>query len=223
MVYSEIEERYNHLEGVIKKARHDFPLAAPQVTLLAVTKQQPIENIASLIRLKHRFYAENRVAEAAEKWPELKKNVSGIELHLIGPLQTNKARQAVALFDVIETLDRNSLADALDKEAKRAGKKQRCYIQVNIGEESQKSGVLPSNLPALYRYAGSLSFLSVEGLMCIPPEGAPPAPYFACMRSYQQQLGVAALSMGMSGDFETAIRFGATHVRIGTALLGART
>ncbi len=221
-ICSEIEARYHALRDVIKKATASFPVADATVVLVAVTKQHAAERIACLLQRGHRVFAENRVQEALEKWPSLRQAYADTELHLIGPLQTNKVRQAVGLFDVIETLDRMSLADALQAEAARIGKIQRCHIQVNIGEEPQKSGIAPRELSAFYAYIRTLPSLNVEGLMCIPPEDVAPAPYFELMRRYRQQLDLPALSMGMSGDFEMAIRFGATHVRIGTALMGSR-
>jgi hypothetical protein len=191
--------------------------------LVAVTKQQAVEKIKPLLERGHRFFAENRVREAQEKWPALKMVHPEVELHLIGALQTNKVRASVALFDVIETLDRLALADAIEKEAARLGKMQRCFIQVNIGEEAHKAGVPPAALEDFTTYIRTLPHIALEGLMCIPPEGEAPAPYFALMREYQQRLGLPTLSMGMSGDFEEAVRFGATHVRIGTALMGSRS
>jgi PLP dependent protein len=213
---------YHILRKRITAAQQRYPLASHNILLVAVTKQQAVEKIKALLNEGHYFFGENRVGEAAEKWPALKEAFPEVELHLIGALQTNKVRAAVALFEVIETLDRHDVADAIHKEAGRIGKMQRCLIQVNIGEEAQKAGVLPSALEALMQYIRTLPYIQVEGLMCIPPEGVPPAPYFALMREYQQRLGLQYLSMGMSGDFEEAVRFGATHVRIGTALMGER-
>lgn len=222
MTYTEIQARYAALNLTIEKAQKETGVATSPITLIAVTKQQSIQNIRALLDLQHYTYAENRIAEAAQKWPALRAESPLIELHLIGALQTNKARAAVALFDVIETLDRPALADAIYKEALRVGKVQRCYIQINIGQEPQKSGVAPQDLLSLYKYACALSHITVEGLMCIPPEHLAPEPFFEKMHHYQQQLKLPCLSMGMSGDFISAIAHGATHVRIGTALMGER-
>jgi PLP dependent protein len=222
MTCSDILTRYALLNQEIADTTSAAPLAANHIWLLAVTKQQPVGKINTLLEAGHRFFAENRVPDAAAIWPELKRTHPNAELHLIGPLQTNKVRAAVALFDVIETLDRESLVDAVEREAARIGKLQRCMIQVNIGEEPQKAGVAPDALEALFIYSQRCRHLRVEGLMCIPPADQPPAPYFACMREWQQRLGLPYLSMGMSGDYQEAIRFGATHVRIGTALMGER-
>ena len=222
MTYHNILSNYAQLSHIIDVSKGRSLLASHNILLLAVTKQQPIEKIKMLLGAGHRFYAENRVGDAEKKWIDLKKTYPNVELHLIGALQTNKVRPAIALFDVIETLDRMTLADALEKEGAKQNKIIRCMIQVNIGAESQKAGVSIAELHSLYIYTQKLPHLHVEGLMCIPPENAPPAPYFSHMREFQQQLGLLHLSMGMSGDFETAIRFGATHIRIGTALMGER-
>jgi len=162
------------------------------------------------------------VQEARAKWPELKDRHRDLELHLIGPLQTNKVRDAVALFDVIETVDRPKLARALAEEMKRAGKSRRLFVQVNTGEEPQKAGVLPAETDAFVALCRDTFGLSIEGLMCIPPLDEEPAMHFALLAKIAERLGIRELSMGMSGDFARAIQFGATYVRIGTAIFGAR-
>jgi pyridoxal phosphate enzyme (YggS family) len=192
---------------------------ASDVDLVAVSKQQPWENIAPVLAAGQRRFGENRVQEAMERWTEHR---AGIELRLIGPLQTNKAREAVAFFDVIETLDREKLARALADELQRQGRAPRLYVQVNTGEEPQKAGVIPAEADAFIAAARGTYGLEVEGLMCIPPAEGPPGPHFALLAKIAARNGVSRLSMGMSDDFETAIRFGATSVRVGSALFGAR-
>lgn len=190
------------------------------VALLAVCKNQPAEKILPLIEAGQRLFAENRVQEAAEKWPPLRAAHPDITLHLIGHLQTNKAKDAVRLFDVIESLDRSALADALMKEMQKQNRRLPCYIQVNTGEEPQKGGVAPRDLPALYAHCRAAG-IDVAGLMCIPPAEDVPALHFALLAKLAREISPEKplrLSMGMSADFETAIRCGAHTVRIGTAL-----
>jgi pyridoxal phosphate enzyme (YggS family) len=189
------------------------------VTLVAVSKQQPWEAIAPVLAAGQTIFGENRVQEAEERWVERR---TGLELRLIGPLQTNKAKEAVALFDVIETLDRPKLARVLAETIAKAGKAPRLYVQVNTGEEPQKSGVIPTEADAFIAACRDDCGLTLEGLMCIPPAGEPPGPHFALLSRIAARNGLARLSMGMSADFETAIRFGATSVRVGSALFGAR-
>jgi pyridoxal phosphate enzyme (YggS family) len=192
------------------------------VALVAVGKKQPSEKLVAALAAGHRLFGENRVQEAAGKFPALKADYPDLVLHLIGPLQTNKAAEAVALFDVIETLDRPKLARALAKEMAKIGRRPRLYVQVNTGEEPQKAGVAPAEVDALVSYARDELGLPVVGLMCIPPVDDEPAPHFAFLREIARRNGLEVLSMGMSADFETAIRFGATHVRVGTAVFGPR-
>jgi pyridoxal phosphate enzyme (YggS family) len=194
-----------------------------EVTLTAVSKTQPWERVAPVLAAGQRVFGENRVQEAAERWAG-QKTILGdsLELRLIGPLQTNKARDAVALFDVIETLDRERLARVLAEEFARAGAARRLYVQVNTGEEPQKAGVGPSEADAFIAACRTTYGLRIEGLMCIPPEEEPPGPHFALLAKIAARNGLDRLSMGMSADFETAIRFGATSVRVGSALFGAR-
>jgi pyridoxal phosphate enzyme (YggS family) len=194
---------------------------ASSTTLIAVTKTHGAERIRPLLEAGHRSFGENRVQEALGKWPKLRAEYPDIELHLIGPLQTNKVREAVGLFDAIHTLDRSRLADALKKETERSGCAPVLFVQVNTGEEPQKAGVAPKDAPALIAYARDLG-ISPQGLMCMPPADIEPAPHFALLARLAHAHGLPLLSMGMSGDFETAIRFGATHVRLGSALFGPR-
>ena len=189
------------------------------VTLVAVSKQQPWEPVAQLLAAGQTIFGENRVQEAQERWADHRE---GVELRLIGPLQTNKARDAVAFFDVIETLDRERLARVLADEIQGQGKAMRLYVQVNTGEEPQKAGVLPAEADAFIAQCQETYGLEIEGLMCIPPADEPPGPHFALLAKIAARNGLARLSMGMSGDFETAVRLGATSVRVGSALFGAR-
>ena len=190
------------------------------VTLVAVSKQQMDERIEAMLAAGQRVFGENRVQEALERWSPRRE---GVELHLIGPLQSNKAREAVAFFDVIETLDREKLARVLAEEIARAGKAPRLYVQVNTGEEPQKAGVIPADADAFIAACRDTYGLTLEGLMCIPPEAEPAGPHFALLAKIAARNGLSKLSMGMSADYETAVRFGATSVRVGSALFGART
>jgi len=192
------------------------------VALLAVAKTQPEAAVAAAIAAGHRLFGENRVQEAAAKFPELKRRTPDLRLHLIGPLQTNKLREAVALFDAIETLDRPRLAEALARAMERHGSCPPCFIEVNTGAEPQKSGVLPEAADAFIADCRGRLGLPVVGLMCIPPEHEEPSPHFALLREIARRNALAGLSMGMSADFELAVRFGATLVRVGTAIFGPR-
>ncbi len=194
---------------------------APETRLVAVSKTVPEAGIREALGCGQRLFGENRVQEAQTKFPGLKSEFADLELHLIGPLQTNKVKEAAALFDVIQTLDRTKLADALAAERGKSGRCPRLFIQVNTGEEPQKAGVLPGETAALIAYARKLE-LPLEGLMCIPPAEDDAAPHFAFLAKLARDHGLSQLSMGMSGDFEMAVKFGATHVRVGTALFGAR-
>lgn len=196
--------------------------SADEITLIAVSKTQPAARIAALIACGQRDFGENRVQEAAGKWPALRASPAPMRLHLIGPLQTNKAREAVALFDAIHSLDRPKLAAALAGECARQGRRPQLFVQVNVGREPQKAGVAPEEAPKFLRLCADEFGLGVAGLMCIPPQGTDPAPHFAALRRLAEAAGLGLLSMGMSGDFATAIAQGATHVRVGTALFGAR-
>jgi len=194
---------------------------AGEVTLVAVSKTQPAEAIEALIAQGQRVFGENRVQEAQAKWPALREAHPDLELHLVGRLQSNKAAEAVALFDCIHSLDRPSLAAALARAMDKAGLPVPCFVQVNVGEEPQKGGCAIAELPALLAEARA-GDIRLAGLMGIPPEGVEPAPYFALLAKLADDNGLTGLSMGMSGDFETAVMLGATHVRVGTALFGAR-
>jgi len=193
---------------------------AGEIELVAVSKQQPWEAVEPVLADGQRVFGENRVQEAMARWSGKR---DGLTLHLIGPLQTNKAREAVGFFDVIESVDRPRLARALADEIQRAGRAPRLYIQVNTGEELQKAGVFPVDADAFITAAINTYGLGVEGLMCVPPADEPPAMHFALLAKIARRNGLAKLSMGMSADFEAAIRFGATSVRVGSALFGGRT
>lgn len=191
------------------------------VTLIAVSKTHPAERIIPLIAAGVRVFGENRVQEAAEKWPGLKAQYPDIELHLIGQLQSNKAEDAVALFDAIHSLDRRSLLKALARAMDKAGRQVPCFVQVNIGDEPQKGGCAIADLPGFLAEVRAAD-VPLEGLMCIPPADTEAAPFFALLAKLAADNGLEGLSMGMSGDFETAVQLGATHVRVGSALFGAR-
>ena len=196
--------------------------APGDVTLVAVGNVQPVEKVEAALAEGQRVFGENRVQEAQGKWPALKARYPDVTLHLIGPLQTNKAADAVALFDVIETVDRPKLARVLAAEMKKQGRALQCFVQVNTGEEEQKAGVLPGEADAFIEACRDEHGLNVVGLMCIPPADDEPALHFALLREIALRHGLEKLSMGMSGDYEVAIEFGATHVRVGTAIFGDR-
>ena len=206
----------------IARAHARFGAPPERVELVAVSKTFPAEAIEPFLAAGQRVFGENRVQEAKDKWPTLRQRYPDVELHLIGPLQTNKAREAVALFDVIETLDREKLAGMLAAEMLRAGRKLPCFVQVNIGLEEQKAGIAPAETVAFVERCRAEHGLEIIGLMCIPPDGVPPGPYFAQLAGLAREAKVASLSMGMSGDFEVGIAMGATHVRVGSALFGHR-
>jgi len=192
------------------------------ITLVAVSKTHSAGTVVRVIAAGQRVFGENRVQEAQAKYPPLKEAHRDLVLHLIGPLQTNKVKEAVALFDVIETLDRPRLAEALAREFELSPRRPQLFIQVNTGEEPQKSGVLPAEADAFIADCRTRLGLAIAGLMCIPPVDDEPSLHFALLREIARRHGIGALSMGMSGDYEIAIRFGATHVRVGTAIFGAR-
>ncbi|MEG3125066.1 YggS family pyridoxal phosphate-dependent enzyme [Sphingomonas sp. GB1N7] len=212
------------LESVRQSIAHAAALAsrkADDVTLIAVSKTQTAEAILPLLEAGQRDFGENRVQEAEGKWPALREAYPDAVLHLIGQLQSNKAEEAVALFDVIHSVDRPSLVTALAKAMERADKRPACFVQVNIGAEDQKGGCAIADVPALLAMARDAG-LPVAGLMAIPPADTEAASYFALLAKLARETGLAGLSMGMSGDYETAVMIGATHVRVGTALFGAR-
>lgn len=207
------------IRGRIAAAEARAGRPAGAVTLVAVSKTQPWDHIAPVLEAGQKVFGENRVQEAMERWGDRRE---GLELRLIGPLQTNKAREAVGFFDVIETLDREKLAKVLADEIQRAGRAPRLYVQVNTGEEDQKAGVSPSEAEAFVTACRATYGLTIEGLMCIPPFDQDPAPHFALLKAIGLANGVEKLSMGMSDDFETAIEQGATSVRVGSAIFGRR-
>ena len=211
------------VQAAIRRAEADYGREPGSVSLVAVSKTIPAEGIVPALEAGQRLFGENYVQESAGKWPALRERFPDVELHLIGPLQSYKAREAVALFDVIHSLDRPSLAAALAKEIGRAGKSPRLLVQVNTGEEPQKGGVLPGEADAFIKTCREAYGLPVEGLMCIPPAEDLPSPHFAFLAKMAARNGLKTLSMGMSADFDPAIQLGATHVRVGTAIFGART
>jgi PLP dependent protein len=219
---TDIPRRFAEIRRRIADAARAAGRDPAAVELVAVSKTQPMEAVAAAIAAGQRVFGENRVQEAAAKHPALRERHPDLVLHLIGPLQTNKAKDAVALFDAIETVDRPRLAEALAAEFERSGRRPRCFVQVNTGEEPQKAGIAPKEADAFIEDCRGRLGLRVVGLMCVPPAGEEPAPHFALLREIARRHGLPALSMGMSADFETAIRFGATHVRVGTALFGER-
>lgn len=195
---------------------------AGSVRLIVVSKTFEADAIRPVIDAGERVFGENRVQEAKAKWPALVSATPGIELHLIGPLQSNKAKEAVALFDAIHSIDRDRIAEAVAGEMRRQARHLRLLVQVNTGAEPQKAGVLPEDTAAFVDRCSAVHGLAIDGLMCIPPLDEPPAPHFALLAKLAKELGLRSLSMGMSSDFETAIAFGATDVRVGSAIFGTR-
>jgi len=206
----------------IERACRDAGRNPASVTLVAISKTFGAEAIEPVIAAGQRVFGENRVQEAKAKWPPLMAHHSGIELHLVGSLQSNKAKEAVGLFDAIHSVDRASLAEALAKEIAKQGRRPLLFVELNTGAEPQKSGVLPQDADTFLASCRDRYGLTISGLMCIPPFDEAPAPHFALTAQIARRNGLELLSMGMSADFETAIAFGATHVRIGTAIFGAR-
>ncbi|NBZ88579.1 YggS family pyridoxal phosphate-dependent enzyme [Stagnihabitans tardus] len=215
MSLAEIRHRLTQAEAASGRA-------PGSVTLVAVSKVQPDARVREVLTEGQRVFGENYVQEAGAKWPGFRADFPGVELHMIGPLQTNKAKQAVELFDVIQSLDRPSLAQKLASLAQARGKSPGLFIQVNTGSEPQKAGILPQDLGAFVASCRTMD-LSPQGLMCIPPEGQDPVPHFAQLAKLAADNGLPQLSMGMSSDFETAVAMGATHIRVGSALFGARS
>ncbi len=221
---SDAVSRLAEVRSAIAAATADAKRPEGSVTLVAVSKTFPIEAIEPVLAAGQRVFGENYVQDAKGKWPELRQRYPDAEVHMIGPLQSNKAKEAVALFDVIETLDRPSLAKELQKEIQKAGgtRRPRFLVQVNTGAEPQKGGVLPEEADAFIRACRETYGLDVEGVMCIPPADEPPAPHFALLTTIARRNGLKTVSMGMSADYPTAIAMGATHVRVGSAIFGAR-
>lgn len=217
-----VADRLNEVRRTMAESCAAAGRDSGSVALVAVSKTHGVDAIAAAIAAGQRVFGENRVQEAKAKFPELKAAHPDLELHLIGPLQTNKVKDAVALFDVIETVDRPKLAEALAAEMARTDRRPRCLIEVNTGEEPQKAGILPADVDAFVAACRERYGLPVAGLMCIPPFDEEPAMHFALLAEMARRNGLPEISMGMSGDYPTAIRFGATHVRIGTAIFGAR-
>jgi pyridoxal phosphate enzyme (YggS family) len=215
-------ERLAEVKARMAKAARLARREPGEVTLVAVSKTHGPGAIRPLFAAGQRAFGENRVQEAQAKWPALKAEAPDVELHLIGSLQSNKAEEAVALFDVIHSVDRSSLVEALAKAMANTGRHPGCFVQVNIGDEPQKGGCPVAGLPALLESVRHVG-LPLLGLMALPPAGVEPAPYFALLAKLARRQGLAGLSMGMSGDFETAVTLGATHVRVGTALFGERS
>ncbi len=214
--------RLQSVRAAIARAAGDFGRDPGSITLIAVSKTFPAEAVEPVLAAGQRVFGENYVQEAKAKWGALRERYPEVELHLIGPLQSNKAREAVGLFDAIHTLDRPSLAETLAKEIARAGRRPRLLVQVNTGEEPQKGGVIPAAADAFIAACRERWKLTLEGLMCIPPAEEPPSPHFALLSKIAARNGLTTLSMGMSADFEAAIQLGATHVRVGSAIFGTR-
>ncbi len=215
-------EGLKQVQESISRAASDYGRDPSSITLVAVSKTFPSEAIEPVLAAGQRVFGENYVQETKAKWPALREHYPDVELHMIGPLQSNKAKEAVELFDVIHTLDRPSLAEALAKEMTKQGRKPRLLVQVNTGEEPQKGGVIPTEVDAFLETCRTKYGLTIEGLMCIPPAEDPPSPHFALLNTIAERHGLKTLSMGMSADFDAAIQLGATHVRVGSAIFGAR-
>lgn len=217
-----IQQNLTEIKNKIKLGLEEAGSRAGRGQLIAVSKTRSAEEIRTALETGHRLFGENRVQEAASKWPELRSEFPDIDLHLIGPLQSNKAAEAVALFDVIETIDRPKIAAAIAKEMKAQGKELKLFVQVNVGEEPQKAGVAPADLKAFLKQCREEFGLTIAGLMCIPPVEEEPSPYFVLLKYLAEENTVPEVSMGMSSDFETALQFGADFVRVGTAIFGQR-
>jgi len=217
-----IVDRLNATKDAIARAARDCGRDAGEITLICVAKTFPAEAVVPLLEAGHRVFGENRVQEAKAKWAQLRNAYPDIELHLIGPLQSNKAREAVETFDVIETVDRDKIAQALASEIAATGKHPHLLVQVNTGAEPQKAGVLPEDADNFIKACQERHGLKIEGLMCVPPVGEQASPHFALLAEIAKRNGLAILSMGMSSDFELAVQQGATHVRVGSAIMGER-
>jgi pyridoxal phosphate enzyme (YggS family) len=215
-------DRLRDIQATISRAARDCGRDPREVDLVCVTKTFPAEDVIPLLAAGHRIYGENRVQEAKAKWPGLRARYPSVELHLIGPLQSNKAREAVELFDVIESVDREKIAQALAKEIAVTGKRPRLFVQVNTGAEPQKAGILPEEADTFINACRETYGLEIAGLMCVPPVDQQASPHFALLADIARRNGIKLLSMGMSSDFELAIQLGATHVRVGSAIMGER-
>lgn len=219
---SDTVRRWAQVRAAIAQAARDFERDPDSVALIAVSKTMPAEVILPVLEAGQRVFGENYVQEAKAKWPALKERFPDAQVHMIGPLQSNKAKEAVELFDAIHSLDRESLAKELAREIARSGRAPTLYVQVNTGDEPQKGGVSPSAIDAFLESCRVHHGLVIEGLMCIPPAEHPPSPHFALLAKIAARHGLRGLSMGMSADYEAAIQLGATHVRVGSAIFGAR-
>lgn len=217
-----IKDNLLTVQRVIETAAEDASRAEGSVTLIAISKAHPAAAAHAALKAGHRVFGENRVQEALDKWPDMKTEFADAELHLVGSLQRNKVHHALDLFDVLHTIDRPKLARTVALAMEKSGNRPKCFLQVNTGEEPQKGGVLPADADAFIGQCRDEFELPVEGLMCIPPLGDEPSLHFALLREIAKRNGLEQLSMGMSGDYETAIRYGATHVRVGTAIFGER-
>ena len=222
MALSNISKAFAQTEEKIKRAAYDCNRPSEQITLIAVSKQQPEDRLDAGLATGHRVFGENRVQEAQKRWVSRRYHYPELSLHLIGPLQSNKAGDAVHLFDVIHTVDRPKIALAISKEAARQRKNIQCFIQVNTGDEPQKSGINPRDLESFINFCKEEAGLQIRGLMCIPPVNEEVAIHFGFLNTLASRNNLMGLSMGMSGDYEEAIKFGATHIRVGSALFGSR-
>ncbi len=217
-----VAQSYSRLVDAVAEAAKAAGREAAEITLVAVSKTRSAQHIEPVLSAGHIDFGENRVQEAQVKWPDLKARYPAARLHLIGALQSNKARDAVALADAIHSLDREKLARAVSQEMARSARRPECFIQINTGEEAQKSGVPPGQADTLIEACQEKYALPLVGLMCLPPLDEEPAPHFALLRKIAERHGLTKLSMGMTADYQTAIAFGATHIRVGSAIFGAR-
>lgn len=221
-ICGEIQVNLKQVNSNIRKAEKSSGRSVNASQLICVSKTFEADIIKHVLKAGQRVFGENRVQESQKKWPELKELFDGVELHLIGPLQSNKANEAVALFDVIQTVDREKIASTLAKEIQKQQKFPKLFVQVNTGSEAQKAGIEPDEAVAFVTRCREVHGLEIAGLMCIPPNGENPGPHFALLRKLSEALDLPLLSMGMSGDYETAVEMSATHVRVGSAIFGNR-
>jgi pyridoxal phosphate enzyme (YggS family) len=221
-IVSEIASNLESVRETILQVAADSDRSPTSIILIGVSKQQPDDRIEAALTAGLRVFGENRVQEAESRWGQRRKHICDLELHLIGPLQSNKVRAAVRLFDVIQTIDRPRIAETLSRVMTEEGRRVSCYIQVNTGEEKQKAGVLPSEAQAFVKACIEDYGINVTGLMCIPPAGDAPAPHFAFLKAMADRLNLPNVSMGMSADYPAAIQLGATHIRVGSAIFGNR-